>query len=69
MRKKKFMLNDDKTEIILISTQKQLSKVSINCIKGREKDVTPVLNNSQKFRNLVRIFINVLPILNVNNIR
>ena len=68
MRKKKFMLNDDKTEIMLISTQKQLSKVSIDCIKGREKDVTPVLNNSQKFRNLVRIT-NILPILNVDNIR
>ena len=36
------LLYDDKTEILLIVTQKQLSKVPINRIKVGEADVAPV---------------------------
>ena len=40
MEKNKLMLNDDKTEILLIGTQKQLSKVSISRIFKRSEKQT-----------------------------
>ena len=36
------MLNDDKTEFLVIGTSKQLSKVSVNSIRVGEVDVIPV---------------------------
>ena len=42
MEKNKLMLNDDKTEILLIGTQKQLLKVFINRIKVGKAGVAPV---------------------------
>ena len=38
----KLMLNDDKTEFLVIGTSKQLSKVSVNSIRVGDVDVTPV---------------------------
>ena len=37
----KLMLNDDKTEFLVIGTSKQLSKVSVNSIRVGDVDVTP----------------------------
>ena len=36
------MLNDDKTEFLIISTRQQLAKVNINCIRVGSTDVCPV---------------------------
>ena len=38
----KLMLNDDKTEFLVIGTSKQLSKVSVNSFRVGEVDVIPV---------------------------
>jgi len=35
----KFMLNADKTEFLVIGTSKQLSKVSVGCIRVVDADV------------------------------
>ena len=40
MLEDKLMLNDDKTEILLIGTPKELAKTSIESIKVGEVDVT-----------------------------
>ena len=36
------MLNDDKTEFLIIGTRQQLAKVNINCIRVGSTDVCPV---------------------------
>ena len=36
------MLNDYKTEFLIIGTRQQLAKVNINCIKFGSTDVCPV---------------------------
>ena len=36
------MLNDDKTEFLIIVTRQQLAKVNINCIRVGSTDVCPV---------------------------
>ena len=36
------MLNDDKTEFLIIGTRQQLAKVNINCIRVGSTDVRPV---------------------------
>ena len=36
------MLNDDKTEFLIIGTRQQLAKVNINCIRVGSTDVFPV---------------------------
>ena len=36
------MLNDDKTEFLIIGTRQQLTKVNINCIRVGSTDVCPV---------------------------
>ena len=38
------MLNDDKTEFLIIGTRQQLAKVNINCIRVGSTDVCPVTN-------------------------
>jgi len=38
----KLMLNDDKTEFLVVGTSKQLSKVSVNSIRVGDVDVAPV---------------------------
>ena len=38
----KLMLNDDKTEFLVIGTRKQLSKVSVSSIRVGDVDVIPV---------------------------
>ena len=38
----KLMLNDDKTEFLVIGTSKQLSKVSVSSIRVGDVDVIPV---------------------------
>ena len=42
MREDQLMLNDDKTEFLIIGTRQQLSKVSIESIKIGETEVSPV---------------------------
>ena len=36
------LLNDDKTEFLIIGTRQQLAKVNINCIRVGSTDVCPV---------------------------
>ena len=36
------MLNDEKTEFLIIGTRQQLAKVNINCIRVGSTDVCPV---------------------------
>ena len=36
------MLNDDKTEFLIIGTRQQLAKVNINCTRVGSTDVCPV---------------------------
>ena len=38
----KLMLNDDKTEVLVIGTSKQLSKVSVSSIRVGDVDTIPV---------------------------
>ena len=42
MREDQLMLNDDKTEFLIIGTRQQLSKVSIQSIKIGQTEVSPV---------------------------
>ena len=42
MREDQLMLNDDKTELLIIGTRQQLSKVSIQSIKIGQTEVSPV---------------------------
>ena len=42
MINEKLMLNDDKTEFLVIETSKQLSKVSVSSIRVGDVDVIPV---------------------------
>ena len=42
MRDDKLMLNDDKTEFLIIGTEKQLSRVSVDKIKISQAEVLPV---------------------------
>ena len=44
MRKGQLMLNDDKTEFLIIGTRQQLSKVSIQSIKVGQAEVSPVFS-------------------------
>ena len=41
MRDDKLMLNDDKTEFLIIGTERQLSKVSVDKIKIGQAEVSP----------------------------
>ena len=50
----KLMLNDYKTEFLVIGTSKQLSRVSLNSIKVGNVDVTPV-HSAKKSGLLVRL--------------
>ena len=43
MFKDKLMLNDDKTEFMLVGTRQHLAKVSISSIKVGEADISPGL--------------------------
>ena len=52
MRDDKLMLNDDKTEFLIIGTESQLSRVSVNKIKIGQAEVSPV----SSVRNLVTWF-------------
>ena len=42
MRDDKLMLNDDKTEFLIIGTERQLSRVSVDKIKIGQAEVSPV---------------------------
>ena len=42
MRDDKLMLNDDKTEFLIIGTERQLSRVSIDKVKIGQAEVSPV---------------------------
>ena len=42
MRDDKLMLNDDKTEFLIIGTERQLSRVSVGKIKIGQAEVSPV---------------------------
>ena len=42
MRNDKLMLNDDKTEFLVIGTERQLSRVSVDKIKIGQAEVSPV---------------------------
>ena len=42
MRKDQLMLNDEKTEFLIIGTRQQLSTVSIHSIKIGQTEVSPV---------------------------
>ena len=42
MRDGKLMLNDDKTEFLIIGTERQLSRVSVDKIKISQAEVSPV---------------------------
>ena len=44
MREDQLMLNDDKTEFLIIGTRQQLSKVSIQSIKVGQAEVSPVVS-------------------------
>ena len=44
MREDQLMLNDDKTEFLIIGTRQQLSKVSIQSIKVGQTEVSPVVS-------------------------
>ena len=48
MCEKKLMLNDDKTELLLVGSRKQLSKVSIDGVRVGDNNVSP----SASVRNL-----------------
>ena len=48
----KLKLNDDKTELMLIGTKQQLSKVNIDCLTVGSIDIAP--GSGKKFRDMVR---------------
>jgi hypothetical protein len=41
MSKDKLLMNDDKTEFLIIGTRPQLEKVDLNCISTRTVDISP----------------------------
>ena len=53
MRDDKLMLNDDKTEFLIIGSERQLSKVSVDKIKIGQAEVSPASGSAQ-FGHLVR---------------
>ncbi|CAH3046303.1 unnamed protein product [Porites lobata] len=67
------MLNDDKTEFLIIGTRQQLAKVNINCIRVGSTDVFPTLGDRAFMVAAPRLW-NSLPkelraITNVNSFR
>jgi len=49
MREDQLMLNDDKTEFLIVGTRQQLSKVSIQSIKIGQTEVSPVRGTQRQF--------------------
>ena len=57
------MLHDDKTEFLIIGTRQQLSKVSIQSIKIRQTEVSPVASALQRLVAAISIIYTIYVIL------
>ena len=60
---KNLMLHDDKTEFLIIGTRQQLSKVSIQSIKIRQTEVSPVASALQRLVAAISIIYTIYVIL------
>ena len=60
----KLMLNDDKTELLVIGTSKQLSKVSVSGIRVGDVDIIPVYSAKNLGLNIVIVIVIVIGIGN-----
>ena len=57
------MLHDNKTEFLIIGTRQQLSKVSIQSIKIRQTEVSPVASALQRLVAAISIIYTIYVIL------
>ena len=58
----KLMLNDDKTELLVIGTSKQLSEVSVSGIRVGDVDIIPVYSAKNLGLNIVIVIVIVIVI-------